>query len=300
MFGLPLFFVPICLDVAAWANSLPQTSGFWTVGILMSINPLLRQEFARFVFGAWGAVAMAAGLAVVAGPCMAQSSEPTEIRAQISPRQHAVLSSEMAGRIVELSVREGDSFEKGQKLVVFDCAVQVAKSAQAQAAEQAAAKKLDVASRLDKLQSISGMELAQAESARIVARAEVALNRALSDRCSIVAPFDGRVAARAVQRWEFVAEGKELLDIYETTAFELEMLVPSHWLRWMKPGQAFSLVIDETGQAYTAELTRFGARIDPVSQSIKVFGRIKGKADGLLPGMSGTVLIPNPTSAPQQ
>ncbi len=261
------------------------------------LNAALIKVFAGMISTPWRFVAGVLGFAaaLLAGAASAQS-ELTEIRAQISPRQYAVLSSEMAGRILDLSVREGDRFEKGQKLVGFDCAVQAAKQAQAVAAEQAAAKKLDVASRLDKLQSISGIEVVQAESARVMARAEVALNKAISERCAILAPFEGRVAARHVQRWEFVGEGKELLEIYDATAFELEMIVPSLWLQWLKPGQAFSVIIDETGQAYTAELTRFGSRIDPVSQSIKVFGRIQGKAENLLPGMSGTVVIPNPAT----
>ncbi len=231
-----------------------------------------------------------AAVSLITVPGFAQMQMP-EVRAQISPRQHAVLSSEMAGRIIELSVREGDRFKKGDKLVVFDCAVQAAKQANATAAEQAAIKKLEVATRLDKLQSISGIELVQAESARIMARAEVALSRALSEKCTILAPFDGRVAEKRVQRWEFVGEGSQVLDIYETTAFELEMIVPSQWLQSLRPGQLFSVRIDETGEAHTAEFTRFGARIDPVSQSIKAFGRIQGQVDGLLPGMSGTVTV---------
>mgnify|MGYP006145609623 CR=1 FL=1 len=49
--------------------------------------------------------------------------------------------------------------------------------------------------------------------------------------------------------------------------------------------------LEETATDYPAKVVRLGSVIDPLSQSIKVFGRIDGQAGVLLPGMSGIALI---------
>jgi len=56
----------------------------------------------------------------------------------------------------------------------------------------------------------------------------------------------------------------------------------------------FEVAIDETGKTYPARLNRTGARIDPVSQTIKVTGTIGGRFPELSAGMSGRVLLDPP------
>jgi len=82
-----------------------------------------------------------------------------------------------------------------------------------------------------------------------------------------------------------------MLDILDDSVLELEFLVPSSWLRWLKVGGAFDVQIDETRKTYPARFTRMGARVDPVSQSVKVAAAIHGRFPELMAGMSGKVLI---------
>ena len=59
-------------------------------------------------------------------------------------------------------------------------------------------------------------------------------------------------------------------------------------------GGAFEVQIDETRKTYPARFTRIGARVDPVSQSVKVAAAIHGKFPELMAGMSGKVQIAQP------
>ncbi|WP_437883779.1 efflux RND transporter periplasmic adaptor subunit [Pseudomonas sp. LRF_L74] len=237
-------------------------------------------------------------LAILIATCanLAHADEPNgepngELRVQLSPIRQTVLSSEIAGKLIELSVKEGEAFKKGQNLAAFDCSVQRAQLSRSAAVQNGAQKKLDVARRLDALASISQSEVAQAQADMAVAQAESSVGQAMLKRCTISAPFDGHVARRLVQRWQHVAEGTELLDIYDDSAYQLELIVPSAWLSWLKPGQDFEVRLDETGQRYPAKVERLGAVIDPLSQSLKIFARITGDNAGLLPGMSGVALL---------
>lgn len=214
-----------------------------------------------------------------------------EIRAQIRARQHATLSAEMAGKIVELPLRDGENFKKGDRLVAFDCGAQRARQEQAAAAVQGASRKREVSTKLNQLNSISQLEVATAESAEAQAKAELALTSVMVQRCSITAPYDGRVADVQVQRYAFAAEGTPLLSIYDNSQYDVEMIVPSNWLSWLKPGISFRVRIEETGGDHSAEIIRLSGAVDPVSQSVRVYGRIKGPVDNLRPGMSGSALL---------
>ncbi|KZN12268.1 efflux RND transporter periplasmic adaptor subunit [Marinomonas sp. TW1] len=215
------------------------------------------------------------------------SSQPN-IRVQLNAKDRLVLSSQLSGRIKRLTSREGQSFKKGQALVAFDCDIYKAKLDYAQAAEEATEQKRLVAKRLDSLQSISVMEVNQAESDVLMAQAERRIGEVMVERCAIYAPFDGRVVKRLVQQGEFVSEGEPILEVYNRHEYEVVLMVPSRWISDIKIGHTFQVKLDETKQYYNAKVTRLGAVIDPLSQSFTVFGEIvtAPKSD-LIPGMSG-------------
>lgn len=230
-------------------------------------------------------------------PLWGQAAGNNDIRVQLSALRYTTLSSEISAKVTDIAVKEGEHFKQGDTLLTFDCTVLKEKLNYSAAAENAARKKLAIANRLDKLNSISLSEVDQARSAVSMAQAESGVNRAMLQRCAIKAPFSGRVVETKVKRWESVPEGKELLSIYDDSAFELEMIVPSRWLVWLKQGELFQVTLDETGLSYPAEISRISSAVEPVSQSVKVFGRITQSTAGLLPGMSGVALMTPPASA---
>ncbi len=219
------------------------------------------------------------------------AAEPAEIRAQLNAQHSSILSSEMAAKITQLNVQEGERFKQGDLLVAFNCSEQQAQLKKAQAVEQAAEKTYSVNSRLTKLNSMSPLELEMAAAEVAKAKADIALMGAMLQKCTITAPFSGRVAERRVQRYQYVNPGEPILDILDDSQLEVTALVPSSWLKWLKPGYEFKVFLEETQREYPAKVKMVGARIDAVSQSIKITGVITGKTDELLAGMSGRAIF---------
>lgn len=233
------------------------------------------------------------GVASVAA--LAPTAAPQEIRAQLLPQRYTTLAAEIGARVNRLSVVEGAAFKQGQQLVGFDCSVQQALLRKAKA-EQSAAQETHVANqRLDELNSVGQLELALSAAAVTRAAAEVGVQAAVLNKCAIAAPFAGRVAVQHVREQQFVQPGEALLDIIDDSTLQLEFLVPSAWLTGLRSGDAFEVEIDETQRRYPAHFVRFGARVDPVSQSLKVVAVIDGKHPELIAGMSGRVLIAPPS-----
>lgn len=214
------------------------------------------------------------------------------IRAQLSSRNAVTISAELSARIANLPLREGDAFREGQMLVGFDCALYQSQVRKADAAVEAANAVVQSNTRLAELESIGKFEVERARAQLKEAQAEAGTARLLVNRCGIAAPFAGRIAKRHVAAHQYVTPGNPLLDIVETSQIEVQMIAPSKWLAWLKPGAAFTVDVDELGKNFPAKVQRLGAQIDPVSQSVAVFGVIDGTQPGLLPGMSGWASFP--------
>lgn len=240
-------------------------------------------------------------LAVIAasGAAMAQSSGEVDVRAQLTPRYETVLSSEIAGRVTALPVREGEAFQKGQELVSIDCASYRAKLAQADAQVSRAERKAEALRLLDKRGVTGKVELDLAEIDLDAAQAEKSLAAIDVSRCIIIAPFSGRVAELKVKNHQYVTLGEPIIEILSDKDLEVELLAPSRWLGWLKAGTRFSVHIDELGRDFPAVVARLGAHIDPVSQSMKVYARVDGDTADLVPGMSGLARF-DPTPAPER
>ena len=219
---------------------------------------------------------------------------PQVIRAQLVPRAFTTLSSETAARIDRISHRAGEHFQKGEMLVEFDCVAQRAQVAKARAVLKAAEKTYAINNRLFQMKSLSGLELEVSAAEIDKAKADLAIADAMQSKCTVEAPFAGVVVDQKARAFQYTTPGQPLLEIVDDKALELEFIVPSAWLRWLKTGFAFSVAVDETGKTYHAHVELLGGRVDPVSESIKVTGTIDGDAQDLMPGMSGRVLMSPP------
>lgn len=251
-----------------------RRSGFWLVGFTVA------------TFG------VQAQLPVAEDPLLENSvtsTAPTgnEARGVLRARDQAVLASELAGRIVELPFSEGESFKKGQTLARFDCSAYQAQLNAAQAASRGANEELAHNRQLAALKSVGRFEVARAEARLSESQAQSQVYQVQVKRCSVIAPFDGQVVARKVQRYESVAAGAPLLDVVDNRTLEIHLLIPSRWISRLKSGQSFTFVPDETGQPLQAKVERLGARIDEGSQTLLLVASLLD-AKGLLSGMSGT------------
>lgn len=209
-------------------------------------------------------------------------------RGVLRARDHAVLSSELAGRITEMPFTDGQAFKKGDVLVRFDCSAYQAQLKAAQAAVGAARVELKHNKQLAALNSVGAFEVALAEAKQAQAQAESQVYQVQVKRCGISAPFDGRVVQRKAQPYESVGSGTPLLEIVDNNTLEVQILVPSSWLGRLQPGEKFQFTPDETGQPIDVEIKRLGARIDEGSQTLLLIGTLPVSTTGLLAGMSGS------------
>ncbi len=220
------------------------------------------------------------------------ASEPEQsftIRAMLEPVREAVLSGELSARVTQINVDNGDAFSRGDSLVQFDCSVYEAGFDEARAELGIARVQLENKQKLQQLNSAGELEvnIARFEFDRMKARYDSAA--ILKKRCNVVAPFTGRVVETLVNEHESIEPGTDLIWLLDDSVLQVNLVLPSHWLAWLAVGSDFSLVIDETGLEYHGRIIRLGARVDAVSQSVRVTGELQSAGEQLIAGMSGTV-----------
>jgi RND family efflux transporter MFP subunit len=224
----------------------------------------------------------------------APSLEQREIRAQLAPHRYTTLAAEIGAKVNRLPVKEGGAFKAGQTLVSFDCSLQQAQLNKARASLAGSETTFKSNRRLLELGSVGKVEFDVSQAEVQKNRAEVAATVTMLSKCNVAAPFSGRVAEEKVREQQYVQPGQAIMEIIDDSVLELEFLVPSKWLAWIKHGTKFRVAIDETHKDYPAQVQRIGARVDPVSQSVKLVAAIDGRFPELIAGMSGRVNLAPP------
>jgi membrane fusion protein, multidrug efflux system len=237
------------------------------------------------------AALLAVGIQPLNGePRLAPPSASSAVAARgiVRALEYAAISTELPTRVAAVYFKEGDAFKKGIPILEFDCRRQRSALAAAEAQQQEMQLTVDKYRQLQRANSVGKNDLEVAEARLAKAVAESAGLRSPLDQCVVVAPFDGRIVELNLQKYEAAQPGKPFLTIASTDNPEIDLIVPSAWSKWIKPGVEFQFWVDELAVAVDAEVTRIGAAVDPISQTIKLAAVFKRRDSGIIPGMSGT------------
>jgi len=248
------------------------------------------------IIGLWFLMQM--GLAMgspKSDPKPASSAEElSTIRGLVKATAQATLASQVQGRISQLPFKEGQRFKKGALLVALDCSKYEAELESTQAEHRGKKKTYENNLRLAEHNAVGELELEVSQADAEKAFAAVKVAQVNVNGCTIRAPFPGRVVKMIVNEYENVFPNDQLISLLDDSLLEIELILPSKSLAWLKVGTPFKYVIDETGLRYSAVVQDIGANVDPASQTVKVKGLFRTQPNNVLAGMSGTASFANP------
>ncbi|MBM2811235.1 MAG: uncharacterized protein HW416_1994 [Chloroflexi bacterium] len=217
-----------------------------------------------------------------------QVEELNSIRGVVKPSAEATLSSQIQGRISRLTVRDGERFRKNAILVALDCAKYEAELEAVRADHDAKRKILDNNLQLAGLNAIGKLEVEVSAAEEQKTQAAVRVAEVTVRGCRITAPFSGRVVTVKVNEHENVSPNDQLMSILDDTKLQIELIMPSKALAWVRRGSSFLFAADETRHDYRARVKEIGASVDPASQTVRIIGIFEQAPADILTGMSGT------------
>lgn len=228
-------------------------------------------------------------MSIAIQPSVANESLPgaLESRALIRSAKRIEYRTDIEAPVAEAAYLLGQSFAKGDPLIVMDCAGHQAQLKAAEASARAASIEHGTKKRLLKYQAAGKDEVRLAAAHADRGAAELEIHQVRNRFCRFEAPFAGRVVELYARPHEFPPKDSPLITIIDDRALEMELIVPSTWLVWLKPGTPFEVEVDETGTVGLGQVERIAAEVDPVSQTIKVIAGFEDVPEGALAGMSG-------------
>ncbi len=108
-------------------------------------------------------------------------------------------------------------------------------------------------------------------------------NKVRLSKFSITTPFSGVVTQALVKEGALVRAGQKIGEFIEPGFYELEATVSFQELQLLKKGDAVSLTSPDMEGKWTGEIYRINAAVDPSTQRVKLFIRVK--ADDLAHGI---------------
>ncbi|XPV75346.1 MAG: efflux RND transporter periplasmic adaptor subunit [Desulfovibrio sp.] len=161
-----------------------------------------------------------------------------------APDKDVLISSESAGTVIWLGVKEGDTVEKGDLLARLDASSSGARFDQAKAAKQLAVEQLRRRKQLLKKGVLAREEYdkIQAEMARTEASLkEMQVNLEYG---IIRAPVSGIVNARYIDRGEYLNAGDKVVEIVDPTIIRTNINVPEMDIPYICKGQEVLVTVD--------------------------------------------------------
>jgi len=226
----------------------------------------------------------------------------------LSPLTEVTVKAKVAGELVEVAVREGESVKQGQMLARIDPTEVRARVAAREADVAAARAQLVWAEKnrstqkalldrtfisqnaFDNIQSSYDVAVARLRSAE----AELVVARKSLGDSVLLAPFPGVVAQRHVQAGERVALDAKVITVVNLSRLELEAAVPAVEISRLRVGQQVEFRIDGFGErAFGGRIERINPATVSGSRSISVYAVIDNPQGELRGGLfaQGTVSL---------
>jgi len=246
--------------------------------------------FPKFIFLGVIVIANNIGIAM-ADEELSLEGQHYEARALVRASNRVEYRNEIIAPLKQTPFLEGQQFIKGDTLIEFNCDRYIAEEKAAKASANAAAIEYNTKRRLHKYQAAGKNEVSLAAAKSAEAQAQLKVQKVRNQSCKFKAPFNGRVVALNAKPHEFPPNDQPLIVIINDAVLEMEMVVSSKWLRWLKPNTSFEVKIDETDTIGSGKVDRIAAEVDPVSQTVKLIASFTQKPDAVLAGMSGAVIF---------
>jgi membrane fusion protein (multidrug efflux system) len=213
----------------------------------------------------------------------------------IEAERQVTVNAESTGRLVDLSIEEGDKVQAGQVLARIRFDAQANSLVRANTSLAKAQTDFDRASRLFDEKVIGQEEYLRARNALEVAELDLRDRAREMKNTKVTAPFSGTVTQRSVTEGGFVANGANLLQITDFTTLVARVFVPEKELDRIRVGQE-ALVVGKAakGRKGVGKVVRISPIVDAGTGTVKVTVSLPPElagGQGFLPGMYAEVTM---------
>ncbi len=212
------------------------------------------------------------------------------------PARLVTLRAELAGRVVDTPVAQGERVPAGAPIVRLDPRERPERVRELEAKLAQRELEYEAASRLGARGFQAETRVAEARAALEEARARLAEARAELARTLIRAPFDGRLERRLVEVGDFLEIGQEVAVLVEPRPFLIVARAPENRVGALRPGLEGSARLAD-GRTLEGRLRFVARRAEDATRTFRIELEIADPPADLAAGMTARLTIRLPEVA---
>lgn len=202
------------------------------------------------------------------------------------------ISSEIAGRIADISFSEGEHVKAGDILVRLDSVLTQAEVDDVRARFELAEANQQRTSVLAKAGNATQRANDEATATLASARAALALVEARFNKLSIRAPFSGVLGVRKVSVGAYLNPGVAIVNLEKIDDLKVDFKVPEIYLSRVKVGQTVDVTVDALpGRSFTGTIYAIDPMVDVNGRALNIRARLPNPDLVLRPGLFARIAI---------
>jgi membrane fusion protein, multidrug efflux system len=212
--------------------------------------------------------------------------------------QGVTVSAEAPGKIVKIAFEPGASVKEGDLLVQLDTSTEEAQFRAAEANAALAKANLQRAKDLRESKTNSPAELDAVDAQAKAALAQSEGIRAVIEKKTIRAPFNGRLGLRQVNLGQILREGDPITTLQTLDPIFVNFSLPQQRLSQLTAGGPVRVLTDAApGAPFEGKINAISPEVDPVTRNVRVQATIANREEKLRAGMFASVDVILPTRA---
>lgn len=221
----------------------------------------------------------------------AESFSESTLPGRAKATQEANLAFEVPGKLIERPVDVGDTLKAGQVVARLDPRDFKNALDRARASQTQAAAYRDRVLEASKSGAVSRQEVTNAVAQAEAADAEVRIRRKALDDATLLAPFDGKVAATYIENFQNVRAKQAVVRLLDTSRIEMEVSVPESLISLAPAAYDVQVEFDGyPGRKIPATVTEIGDEASVSTRTYPVTVVMDPPEDMVIkPGMAGKV-----------
>jgi len=194
----------------------------------------------------------------------------TEVQASVKSENQVYVSSETGGRLLSVSVKEGQYLKRGQLVARVDLQALQDQKAELQTSMSLAKDIYDRQKRLWDQNIGSEIQFLQAKNNYERLQKSLATLDTQLRKANIYAPISGVVDMEFLKAGELAAPGAPIVQMFNPNQLKIAADIPETYLGKIKRGDKVTINIPALNEEINKNITLLGRTIDPSNRTFKV------------------------------
>ena len=212
--------------------------------------------------------------------------QPVRMVGTVFPLRESIVAGEVEGLVVEFPVKRGDYVKRGQVLAKLRTTSLEIRLKGAKADEHLARIKYQRAKELYEGKTISHQELDEFETKLVAQEAGVEGVEDEIGKCTIEAPFDGRITEESTEIGQWLKKGDSVISMLQLDSVKVRVPVPEKYIQGLNVGDESEVSFPALGGiARTGHIIHIVPQADKRARTFPVYIKIDNSDEAIKSGM---------------